>query len=424
MPTTVAALRGKLGTTEYFILSMKANELVSTVKIPSEIEGWENLSIEERYQRDISFSRVKKQIAPYLARDPHRFFGAIIVAAENLKPSQFKPLSKITAKDLPDAYDPGPMGFLTFKGGERMFPLDGQHRLKAIDFALRGTDEGGKKIVSIPKPARDLANEDVTVIVVPFDPQNPQIARKIFTKVNRYAKKTSTGQNLVTDDDDIIAVLSREVSNVIGGRLVKYEGSTLSNKDWHFTTLSNLALCNVEILDSHTPPETVERIDRSQLPSEDSIDLCRETIQREWGILLHKVELFSDMLTDKTEKGDDKRREIRENYLLGKPIPQKCLVCAYLALTQPEDDVAPMSPDQAVKNLNMIPWRQDHERWDGLLMQGTKLLDKHAPLAAKIIAYWAGAQLSTSELQELEEKYVKLFPKEIQEKKKLPEPVV
>ena len=74
MATTVPAMKGRLGDTDYYILSMKAQELVDKVKIPKESNEWEDMSVEERYQRDIDYNRVRKQIAPYLANDESRFF--------------------------------------------------------------------------------------------------------------------------------------------------------------------------------------------------------------------------------------------------------------------------------------------------------------------------------------------------------------
>ena len=69
MATTVPAMKSTLGDTDYFVLSMKAGKLVEMVKIPKELEGWKDMSVEEQYQRDINYTRVKKQIAPYLAND-------------------------------------------------------------------------------------------------------------------------------------------------------------------------------------------------------------------------------------------------------------------------------------------------------------------------------------------------------------------
>ena len=188
MATTVAAMKARLGDTDYYILSMKAQELADKVKIPRELEGWEDMSIEERYQRDLNYNRVRKQIAPYFANDDSRFFGAIIVAAMNFGDEvTFEPLADVTTRGLPGLYRTAaaPMGFLTFSGGEVLVPLDGQHRLKAIQFAVTGRDERGRDILDI-SPCTELAQDDVTVILVGYEPQK---ARKIFTRVNKYAKR-------------------------------------------------------------------------------------------------------------------------------------------------------------------------------------------------------------------------------------------
>ena len=40
MPNTVPAMKGRLGNTDYWILSMKAQEIVDKVKIPKEMKEW------------------------------------------------------------------------------------------------------------------------------------------------------------------------------------------------------------------------------------------------------------------------------------------------------------------------------------------------------------------------------------------------
>lgn len=69
MASMHGAMKARLGDTDYYILSMKAQELVKSVTIPRELDGWEEMSVEERYQRDLNYYRVKTQIAPYFATD-------------------------------------------------------------------------------------------------------------------------------------------------------------------------------------------------------------------------------------------------------------------------------------------------------------------------------------------------------------------
>ena len=283
MPTTVPAMKARLGDTDYYILSMKAEELSNQVKIPRELEGWEDMSVEERYQRDINYNRVRKQIAPYLANDDSRFFGAIIVAAMNFGEAvSFEPLSDVTTRGLPGLYRAAAsgMGFLTFTGGEVLVPLDGQHRLKAIEFAITGKDEMQRDIPGV-NPCAPLAQEDVTVVLVAYEPQK---ARKIFTRVNRYAKPTTAGQNIVTDDDDIAAVLSREITNdLISGRLAKFTSNTLRPRDPEFTTLAIIYNCNKDIIEKTFP---VGRLDTTQLPDDDRQRLYRDKTRGVWEVLL------------------------------------------------------------------------------------------------------------------------------------------
>ncbi len=424
MATTVPAMKARLGDTDYYILSMKAQELVNNVKIPKELEGWEDLSVEERYQRDINYNRVKKQIAPYLANDESRFFGAIIVAAMNFGEALFEPLSAVTTKGLPGL--PGlyraaasDMGFLTFTGGEILVPLDGQHRLKAIEFAVTGRDEKGRDIPNV-SPCTQLAEEDVTVVLVPYEPKK---ARKIFTRVNRYAKPTTTGQNIVTDDDDIVAVLSRQVANdLIGGRLAKYISNTLNPKDPEFTTLAIIYNCNREIITKTFPTGS---LDTTLLPEAANMKLYRDKVLEVWEVLLEGIDVFADALSDKEEKtGDDQRCEIRRTNLLGKPVAQECLVKAFIRLTGAPTN---MSYQEACKRLNALPWgitEENVQMWQGVLWAGGvdgKIITKNRTLAIDIIAYLAGERITSEQKAELLEDYRKQFPEAEREGKELPE---
>ena len=66
-----------------------------------------------------------------------------------------------------------------------------------------------KKLIALtPKP--ELGSEDISVILVDVDTTK---ARSIFTHVNRYAKPTTAGQNYITSDDDILAVIARETTD-------------------------------------------------------------------------------------------------------------------------------------------------------------------------------------------------------------------
>ena len=293
MSSTLPAMKGSMGNTDYYVLSIKVSELVNLVKEPKNMPGWDDEKIEEIYQRKIQYNRVRNQIAPYLAQHPDsRFFGALIVAAFNFDEKvTFEPLHSLSAVNesklsTSEQEAASKIGMLTLHGGVMMVPLDGQHRLKALAFAISGNDERGRPIPGIDVDTA-LANEDISVILVPYEPEK---ARRIFTRVNRYARRPTNNETYVTDDDDMFAVLARTVANRIGGRLVKYTAPTLTAKDPQFTTLSALYASCKEIIKHRLPGGG--NVTTEHLPDKDYVELGEKEVLEVWGPAFEQGQSF------------------------------------------------------------------------------------------------------------------------------------
>jgi len=406
MATTLPAMRGKFGSTEYYVVTMRAQELANQLVIPKEMEEWEDMTLEERFQREVNYQRVKKHIAPYLANDQDRFFGAFIVDIWNSDGVSFEPLNEVVGKKMPGLYRSAAesFGFLNMQGNEVLVPLDGQHRLAAIRFAISGKDERQKDIDGLT-PNMDIANDYCTVIMIQHDPKK---ARKIFNKVNRYAKATSKADNLITADDDIVAVISREevADKLIHERIVNYSSNTLSKTSKEFTTLATLYEATGLILE-----ETHGKIDRKVLPSEADQKVMREEAREFWSKLLDGVNVFKLALQDDSENGDGKRREIRETYILGKPIVQLALVDAVLRLHAQREDGARLALDTIIERVNAVEWRSDNPIWQRVLMNGDRVATgrQAAKFGARFVAYLLGEPLHDKELSALEEQYLSQF---------------
>jgi len=424
----VPSLRGKFGSNDYFIMKMKAEKLISMVNFPPKETADDKFTLQEIFQRDINYNRIVKEIVPYLT-DNNRFFGSIIVATESWHDGQFETLPDSALKALPNHMqdDLSELGYISFKDGEQLSILDGQHRLKAIHFALHGKDHNGKDIETPKLSKESLKADDIAVVLIPLkkeDPSSVKRKRKIFTSTNKYAKKISKGESLVTDDDDVIAILSRNISDeVIGARLVKYKGQDyLGKKDRYFTTLSTLSDCNHQILKAHYPDR---KISRSRLPAEEYVRDYDKMLKDIWTFLLRDVDVFSQMLVDRNESGDKKRRELREKFILCKPRVQQCFIHAFLRLTQPPSSELSLGLDReiAAKNLNKIDWRSDHGHWNGWpwRKEERKLRKPTLLITSRVIAYMAGANLSDEAADVLLKDFRKL---EGAEKHKLPRRVV
>lgn len=400
MVTMVPALRGKFGETEYFFSSMRVGEFLKLAQFPKEISDWEDLSIEERYHKDINIASVRKFVAPYFAMDEHRFSGSLVLAVMEHENMVFEPLSNFGGRsNVPALYQTASedMGFLTLQGGETLVPLDGQHRAKAFKFAIDGADDNNRPIPGM-KSNPDLSNDQVSVILVRFEPTR---ARRIFNKINRYAKPTSKADNLITDDDDAMAVMTRslisEKNGVISSSMVRIGANTLNKKAPEFTTLSTFYDATTAIVEGlglggKGSPSQME---------DDKRELVKELVEPIWETLLSSIDLWRKALEDISEDGNDARFKIRDETLLGKPIGQLSLVRAFMLMRERCEGV-PL--EELCARLNAIDWDVGNEMWHGVLMHpnGRVMSGKNTVnRATQFIAHLGGASLSDEEIEAL-----------------------
>jgi DNA sulfur modification protein DndB len=247
--TTVAAQRLTMGSTTYYLASLTAGELVTRVRTAEEaLQDWDNLSIEDRIQRNINKKRLLEEIVPYLAGHPDRFFGSVIILLDGK--AQFEELKDIPQIPGPYASQLKKMGFLTISSGN-WIALDGQHRLVALRELITGNYKGAQ----LP----GIMNDDIAVIFV--EQETTKKTRLLFNKVNRYARATSRADNLVLSEDDGYAIISRKlfmnedgplyVKKDRGEDFVNWRNSTLSGRSLQFTTISALSLIVRDICEAN-----------------------------------------------------------------------------------------------------------------------------------------------------------------------------
>lgn len=201
MAYTFPVLRGRMGSTDYYLATVKARELAAVAMMASELSQWTTWSVFERFQRELAQKRVEKEIVPYLVRTKDRFFNALIVLVFEPEVFEYESLAD-TASSVPRAYKSAAeqMGFLTLDGGS-LVVLDGQHRLGA----LRGVLTAGPELTGEYVDA--VAGDELSVVFIPHE--SFEKTRRIFNKVNRYAKPTSPTDNIITSEDDGSAIVTR-----------------------------------------------------------------------------------------------------------------------------------------------------------------------------------------------------------------------
>ena len=205
------ALCFQLGSWNYYVVKMSASELSQNVKYASEVH--DDRTLDKAIQRRLDESRVKKDIVEYLKRQPNRFFSAIVVAALQGNP-QFYP---IKIADDPkfvilqnDSRFSGAFGALEFDGTQKYYALDGQHRLSAIKTLL---NQNNSPSDGAPE---NFENDEISVIVVVPSVEDSnetfmQKYRRLFSNLNRYAKPMDQATNIIMDEDDTFAILTRRL---------------------------------------------------------------------------------------------------------------------------------------------------------------------------------------------------------------------
>ena len=403
MATSLPAFRGSFGSTEFFVLTMQAGEFVRSMTVPKELEDWEDLSPEEKFQREINYKRVATHIAPYLAHDEDRFIGAFICEVRQHDEMEFETLVDAGIK-FPKALPNSLMnkfGILYLSGSEIMIPLDGQHRLAALDFAISGKDEKKNDIKGLT-PNPNVAADTCTVILLRHDLEK---ARKIFNKVNKYAKPTSKADNLITDDSNYIAVITREniIGDVVPTRIVRSgSGNTLPDSAPEFTTLATVYEINLRVEDAYIG----RKPDLTVLPRPEDKALAIQNLEDFWKKFI-EFEAYLHSLADPTEGGDDRRKEIRKGSVACKPIVQRVLAEVILELQCGADGEEMLDPEETVSRLNTLDWSPENPLWQGILLNGNKVIAGASPLklASRMIAYMLGQSLEALEVKKLEEAF-------------------
>ena len=364
---TIGCIRAKLGTTEYYIAKLTAGQIIDMVGFAMEMPEWEKMTADEKMQRTLDVNRVVNDLVPYIIEDPDKFFGCLIIDIyKGFDEMEFESVEKVIP-NLPAAYKQPlkDMGFLTLPGHERLIALDGQHRLLSLKVAIKG-------IMGLPasmnkispswnslKPHPELAGEEISVIFV--EHTDTTKIRKIFNKVNRYARQTSRSDNIITSDDDIFAVIARRLISVgeplapiDGIDLVNWKNNTLSTRSKQLTTLSALYTISETLLRD-------EKLSSKMLPDADKVEEAYKFVADFWKISLDKINAFRQYV-NLTEQ-DRPVSGLRENNLLLKPVAQMAL-----AHTARMAHIKGISWDEIAKIINKIDWSFENELWFNILI--------------------------------------------------------
>ncbi|NGP16501.1 DNA sulfur modification protein DndB [Devosia aurantiaca] len=195
------ALQGRLGSWHYYSALMKLSDLVDRVSYADEIH--ENTRLSEMIQRRLDEAKRSEDIEQYLLKTKDRFFNSLVVGVYGGSP-QWHPFEvKVTNQSHAEIdmmqHEEGLVGYLELNGSERLFALDGQHRLSGIRRAIKKDSKLGDELVS--------------VLFVPHSdtPAGLQRTRSLFVAINKKAVPVARRDIIALDEIDLAAIVTRRL---------------------------------------------------------------------------------------------------------------------------------------------------------------------------------------------------------------------
>jgi len=263
-PLYLPALTGQFGNWRYFEVIMSVEEIVRIVgrdesnkpshriKLVSEVEEiYSRKGLGEKLQRVFADRRLQP-IKNYLSNQDDKYINNLTAATFGGNPEWY-PINLSTSSLLDIDEEPGEefweetqksFGIMKLNGTETIFVLDGQHRVMGLREAL--------------KEDPNIKDQQIAITLISHEdtPQGRETTRRLFTTINRHAVPVSLGENILLDEDDLSAIIARNIietyslfkeRNIIA--LNKTADIKLPKDDNKFTTVIQLWNINESLID-------------------------------------------------------------------------------------------------------------------------------------------------------------------------------
>ena len=383
------AMKATMGRWVYYIVKMTMREVADSVKFANDI--YDDKTLDQAIQRVLDESRAKTSIASYLINQPDRFFSSIVVAALKGNPTWYGVSMEDDARFALFKADPRlseTFGVLTFDGGQDYYALDGQHRLAAIQALV-----DSKSDLSSDAP-EGFKDEEVSVIIVmPGEAESDEDFlrryRRLFGNLNRYAKPMDNVTNIIMDEDDAFAIVTRvlirehEFFRWTGrekdsARVKMLNGKNLKSSDTYFTSLEMLYDINTILLTTQgrknrgwdEAGRDAKEFKRFR-PADDVIESLSDELELYWDCLLEILPQLRDSAIDMRDHAASDDSETSDSALFW-PIGQELV--AELArdllnrrLPDPSDPTRD-SVLKALAPLSNVNWEMHDVPWRHIIL--------------------------------------------------------
>ncbi len=403
------ALKGRFGSWVYFQTSMKIKDIMPDriITVPESEELYSS-NLNKVLQRDLESKRLDK-IKDYLLRIDDRFFSSLIVAIHGGEP-QWSNISlgdsfgDTEEKDLENISSK--LGILRLAGSEEMFVLDGQHRLMGIRKAFKENPEL-------------IGSDEISVVLVLH--KSRERTRRLFTVLNRYAVRIKPAEEIILEEDDAAAIITRRLvqeheylsrdnaisksyreTKSMARELRATRAFSMPSSDFSsFTTLVCVYKVAQTIIDYkfiHPVRKAIKR------PSDKRLDELFSQVSGFWDFVFREFLWIEEFIGGQTVK-DDKGRVLNRNKESGGSIilrPEGHIYLAEIYKRYSDDN----SLQKLRERLNQVDWHLSAPIWKHVFWEG-KMLSKNKPLKRKLLSLMLGESVNKLDLErELKKRYV------------------
>lgn len=350
------ALRCRMGDWIYYVTFMSFRDIKEWIQAPHEIHSSKKLS--EWIQRELQ-SNHAQAIATYLATQPERMFNALFVGIYGGEPQWGEIQVSSTLELAPfevteDQLDnlSRSIGILHFSGEEKLFAIDGQHRVAGVKLAL----EKNKDL---------LKDDEITVILVGHktDQTGRERTRRLFTTLNKTAKRVSQTDIIALDEDNGAAIVTRRMIDDFTlfskGEMIAFNptaniGDSDLDSITSVITLYDIAKTLVGCVDG-TRGFTNNR------PDDDLLNSVYNFCCSYWNSLKEIIPEYNEVFLSK--KSPSQFRQPDNNHLLFRPVGQRAFTEATAYLIKNYS----LELDEAIKELSQVDLWLHSLKWHYIL---------------------------------------------------------
>ena len=368
------ALQARMGDWDYYITTLTLEEVATRLQPATEIVTSPGMN--NWIQRRVMPGRAKT-IAGYLIEREQRFFPSIVVGVYLGAPTWYP----ISVEDNEILGTPGLeprsreiLGILELDGTERLYAIDGQHRVAGIKAALEMLQEKEQT-----DEYNTLANETLSVAFVSADRDEAtelERVRRLFTTLNKEAKKVSEPEIVALDEDDPAAIVTRWVATRYEGLKPYYpdekepQPNLIQLSRQHEIRVTNRRSVTTIV----TLYRTIKGVFRQKLqclarqykgnrPDEEKLDELYNEAVSTWELLRKYDAALNEVLgSDPAQELAGKHRTPKGGHILFRPVGLQAFSGALGVLKQRKVDT-----ERAVKSLCRLPTEISDQPWEHIL---------------------------------------------------------